>query len=85
MHMAAALKTPSVVLFGPSNRAQWAPWQAPHTLLWAGDYCSLPPPGAVDTDTPERYLAAIPVNDVIRAVNRQLTLSAAPVVTSTFR
>ncbi|CAI1132026.1 Lipopolysaccharide core heptosyltransferase rfaQ [Serratia quinivorans] len=85
MHMAAALKTPSVVLFGPSNRAQWAPWQAPHTLLWAGDYCSLPPPGAVDTDTPERYLAAIPVNDVIRAVSRQLTLSAAPVVTSTFR
>ncbi|CAI1060208.1 putative lipopolysaccharide heptosyltransferase III [Serratia quinivorans] len=85
MHMAAALKTPSVVLFGPSNRAQWAPWQAPHTLLWAGDYCSLPPPGAVDTNTPERYLAAIPVNDVIRAVSRQLTLSAAPVVTSTFR
>ncbi|CAI1212272.1 Lipopolysaccharide core heptosyltransferase rfaQ [Serratia quinivorans] len=85
MHMAAALKTPSVVLFGPSNRAQWAPWQAPHTLLWAGDYCSLPPPGAVDTDTPERYLAAIPVNDVIRAVSRQLTLSAAPVVTSVFR
>jgi heptosyltransferase-3 len=85
MHMAAALKTPSVVLFGPSNRVQWAPWQAPHTLLWAGDYCSLPPPGAVDTDTPERYLAAIPVNDVIRAVSRQLTLSAAPVVTSTFR
>ncbi len=85
MHMAAALKTPSVVLFGPSNRAQWAPWQAPHTLLWAGDYCSLPPPGAVDTDTPERYLAAIPVSDVIRAVSRQLTLSAAPVVTSAFR
>lgn len=71
MHMAAALHTPSVVLFGPSNLAQWSPWQAPHILLWAGDYRSLPSPEEVDTDTPERYLDAIPVDDVIRAVNRQ--------------
>ncbi len=72
MHMAAALKTPSVVLFGPSNLAQWSPWQAPHTLLWAGDYRSLPPSDAIDTGTSERYLAAIPVSDVIRAVSQQL-------------
>lgn len=85
MHMAAALKTPSVVLFGPSNRAQWAPWQAPHTLLWAGDYCSLPPPDAVDTDTPERYLVAIPVSDVIRAISQQLTGSAPSIVKSAHR
>ncbi|MDU3925664.1 MAG: putative lipopolysaccharide heptosyltransferase III [Enterobacter asburiae] len=82
MHMAAALNTPSVVLFGPSNRAQWAPWQAPHTLLWAGDYCSLPPPDTVDTDTPERYLAVIPVSDVIRAVSQQLTGSVSSTVKS---
>lgn len=72
MHMAAAVQTPSVVLFGPSNRAQWSPWQAPHTLLWAGDYRSLPPPDAVDTNTRERYLAAIPVGDVIAAVDKQM-------------
>lgn len=72
MHMAAALNTPSVVLFGPSNLAQWSPWQAPHTLLWAGDYRPLPAPEAVDTSTHERYLAAIPAGDVIQAVNRQL-------------
>jgi heptosyltransferase-3 len=82
MHMAAALNTSSVVLFGPSNRAQWAPWQAPHTLLWAGDYCSLPPPDTVDTNTPERYLAAIPVSDVIRAVSQQLTGSVSSTVKS---
>ncbi|HHX0693490.1 TPA: putative lipopolysaccharide heptosyltransferase III, partial [Yersinia enterocolitica] len=40
MHMAAALQTPAVVLFGPSNLNQWHPWQAPHTLLWAGHYRS---------------------------------------------
>lgn len=72
MHMAAALNTPSVVLFGPSDLARWSPWQAPHTLLWAGDYRPLPAPDAVDTNTRERYLAAIPAGDVIQAVNRQL-------------
>ncbi|CAI1619040.1 putative lipopolysaccharide heptosyltransferase III [Serratia marcescens] len=81
MHMAAALNTPSVVLFGPSDLAQWSPWQAPHTLLWAGDYRPLPAPGSVDTNTRERYLAAIPACDVIQAVNRQL----ASIVESTQR
>ncbi len=74
MHMAAALRTPSVVLFGPSNLQQWSPWQAPHILLWAGNYRSLPKPDDVDTTTPERYLEAIPVSDVIQAVNHQLMI-----------
>ena len=72
MHMAAALQTPSVVLFGPSNLQQWSPWQAPHTLLWAGDYRQLPKTDAVDTSTPERYLDSIPSGDVVRAINHQL-------------
>ncbi|CQI95553.1 putative lipopolysaccharide heptosyltransferase III [Yersinia rohdei] len=69
MHMAAALQTPAVVLFGPSNLNQWHPWQAPHTLLWAGHYRTLPHPNEIDTDTNDRYLNAIPVNDVIDAVD----------------
>lgn len=72
MHMAAALKTPSVVLFGPSDVDQWHPWQSRHTLIWAGDYRSLPAVEAVDTSTDERYLSAIPVHDVIRAIEQQL-------------
>lgn len=72
MHMAAALQTPSVVLFGPSNLQQWSPWQAPYTRLWAGDYRALPQTDQVDTDTSERYLEAIPANDVIRAIDYQL-------------
>jgi heptosyltransferase III len=69
MHMAAALQTPAVVLFGPSNLNQWHPWQAPHTLLWAGDYRTLPHPNEIDTDTIDRYLNAIPVSKVIDAVD----------------
>ncbi|CFQ85304.1 putative lipopolysaccharide core biosynthesis protein [Yersinia frederiksenii] len=69
MHMAAALQTPAVVLFGPSNLNQWHPWQAPHTLLWAGHFRTLPHPNEIDTDTTDRYLNAIPVNEVIEAVD----------------
>lgn len=69
MHMAAALQTPAVVLFGPSNLNQWHPWQAPHTLLWAGHYRTLPLPNEIDTETTDRYLNAIPVNEVIEAVD----------------
>ncbi|MFA3777324.1 putative lipopolysaccharide heptosyltransferase III [Yersinia sp. 1652 StPb PI] len=69
MHMAAALQTPAVVLFGPSNLNQWHPWQAPHTLLWAGHYRTLPHPNEIDTDTTDRYLNAIPVSEVISAVD----------------
>lgn len=82
MHMAAALQTPSVVLFGPSNLKQWSPWQAPHTLLWAGDYRPLPAPDEVDTDTLERYLDAIPPEEVIRAVDHQLANLTTPVTQS---
>lgn len=77
MHMAAALQTPSVVLFGPSNLDQWYPWQAPHTLIWAGNYRSLPSPEEINTGTSERYLDAIPVADVITAVVRRLALRVA--------
>ncbi|WP_369790626.1 putative lipopolysaccharide heptosyltransferase III [Rouxiella sp. WC2420] len=72
MHMAAALQTPCVVLFGPSNLAQWSPWQVKHTLLWAGDYRILPTPEEVNTNTEERYLDAISVIDVIQAIDQQL-------------
>jgi heptosyltransferase-3 len=68
-HMAAALKTASVVLFGPTNIIQWHPWEVPHTLIWAGDYRDLPSFREIDTDTSERYLAAIPVEDVKKAVD----------------
>ena len=72
MHMAAALQTPSVVLFGPSNIKQWYPWQAPHKMLWAGDYRALPYYTEIDTNTEERYLEAIPVEDVIKAAEEYI-------------
>lgn len=39
MHMAAALQTPCVALFGPSGDIEWGPWQVPHRLLTANMSC----------------------------------------------
>lgn len=72
MHMAAALGTPLVALFGPSKLVFWRPWQAKGEVIWAGDYGPLPDPDNVDTHTDERYLDAIPVDAVITAAKRLL-------------
>lgn len=72
MHMAAALQTPLVALFGPSKLTFWKPWQATGEVIWAGDFGPLPDPDDVDTHTSERYLNAIPVQAVIDAAERLL-------------
>lgn len=72
MHMAAALKTPCVALFGPSKLTFWRPWQVKGEVIWAGDFAPLPDPDAVDTSTGERYLDAIPVETVLAAARRLL-------------
>ncbi|MFP1750052.1 putative lipopolysaccharide heptosyltransferase III [Lonsdalea quercina] len=73
MHMAAALQTPSIALFGPSKLHFWRPWQAPGEVIWAGDYGTLPDPDDIDTGTQQRYLDLIPVEAVTAAVRRQLS------------
>lgn len=72
MHMAAALKTPLVALFGPSKLFHWSPWKHIGEVLWAGNYGELPDPDDVNTNTQTRYLSLIPVEDVLSAVRGQL-------------
>lgn len=44
-HMAAAVKTPSVVIFGSSNRVHWRPWtDAPNEIVFESFHCQ-PCPG----------------------------------------
>ncbi|MCL2830384.1 MAG: putative lipopolysaccharide heptosyltransferase III [Betaproteobacteria bacterium] len=33
MHIAAAVGTPVVALFGPSSEREWGPWQVPHRIV----------------------------------------------------
>ncbi|WP_034918414.1 putative lipopolysaccharide heptosyltransferase III [Erwinia sp. 9145] len=67
MHMAAALNTPCIALFGPTKLTQWRPWGEHNRVIWAGDYAPLPSPDSIDTKTSLRYLSAIPVEDVVNA------------------
>ncbi|WP_346826568.1 putative lipopolysaccharide heptosyltransferase III [Serratia inhibens] len=72
MHMAAALQTPCIALFGPSKLVFWRPWQVNGCVIWAGDFGTLPDPDAINTGTDERYLDLIPTDAVIAAARSQL-------------
>jgi heptosyltransferase-3 len=39
MHLAAAVGTPVVALFGPSNEREWGPWRVPHRIVSADFSC----------------------------------------------
>jgi ADP-heptose:LPS heptosyltransferase len=64
-HLATALRTPSVVLFGPTSPAEWGPppdrpW---HRALWAGRR------GDPHADSPDPGLLEIRVADVLAALD----------------
>jgi ADP-heptose:LPS heptosyltransferase len=63
-HLATAVATPSVVLFGPTSPAQWGPPATPHHVaLWAGRT------GDPHGDRPDDGLLAIDVADVTAALD----------------
>lgn len=63
-HLATALRTPSVLLFGPCSPAEWGPPpdRVSHRVLWAGRI------GDPHGDAPDPGLLAITVDDVLRAL-----------------
>ncbi len=70
-HIAAAVNTPSVVIFGSSNRDHWRPWtDAPNEIVFetlpcqpcAGHFCA-------EFDEPE-CIKRIPVESVIKAIEK---------------
>jgi ADP-heptose:LPS heptosyltransferase len=65
-HLATALGTPSVVLFGPSSPAAWGPPadRSRHVVLWAGQR------GDPHADRPDHGLLALDVEDVCAALAR---------------
>jgi ADP-heptose:LPS heptosyltransferase len=80
-HLATALRTPSVVLFGPTSPALWGPppdrpW---HRALWAGTsgdpHGRLPDPGllALDVDQVTEALAGLPAAEAPRPARRATT------------
>ena len=39
MHLAAAMGTPAVALFGPSGEHEWRPWRVAHRIVASGHAC----------------------------------------------
>lgn len=71
-HLATALGTPSVVLFGPSSPARWGPPpdRPLHRVLWAGRT------GPANGPRPDPGLLEITVGDVVEALAAVDRLSA---------
>jgi len=42
MHIAAAMQTPVVALFGPSGELEWGPWQVPHRVVASSAHACRP-------------------------------------------
>ena len=59
-HLATALGTPGVLLFGPSSPHAWGPPAGLHRVLWARRE------GDPHADRPDPGLLAIGVRDVVR-------------------
>ena len=69
-HIAAAVKTPLIALFGATNHIFWRPWSDNMIQFWAGDYRPMPP--REQRDRNEMYLSVIPAEDVIAAIDKIL-------------
>lgn len=75
MHMAAALRTPTVALFGPSNDLIWGPWQTPHRLIKTDVPCRPCGLDGCGNSKISDCLQVIPASRVIAAVNDLLSTS----------
>lgn len=75
-HIAAAVKTPSVVIFGSSNRDHWRPWTtAPYEIVFQPFDCQPCPGYECRSFGDSRCVTSIPAEAVIAAITRLLRRS----------
>ena len=73
-HIAAAVNTPSVVIFGSSNRDHWRPWtDAPNEIVFTEFPCQPCPGYECKQFGDARCILEVPVSAVVDAVTRVLT------------
>lgn len=69
-HIAAAVNTPVICLFGATDHIFWRPWTDKIIQFWAGNYETMPPRSQLDRN--KKYLSVIPATDVIEATKKML-------------
>jgi len=75
MHVAAAVKTPVVALFGASREQNWRPWGDGHLVLKRDPFCSQLRRKRCEVTKRCECLETLRVEEVIAAVEEQLTKS----------
>jgi predicted lipopolysaccharide heptosyltransferase III len=75
-HMASAVHTPSVVIFGSSNREHWRPWANPLSEIVHEEMPCQPCPGytCAEFDHPE-CIRRVPVERVLQSIERVMQKS----------
>jgi heptosyltransferase-3 len=73
MHIAAAVQTPTVALFGPSSEWSWRPWHCPHELVLGDCSCKKTRKFICDKSRPYPCMAGISVESVKGAVARVMS------------
>ena len=68
MHIASAMQTPVVALFGPSGEFNWGPWQVPHRVVASGHTCRPCGNDGCGGGKVSECLTNLPVSEVLQAV-----------------
>ena len=68
MHIAAAMQTPVVALFGPSGEFNWGPWQVPHRVVASDHACRPCGNDGCGGGKVSECLSTLPVSAVLQAV-----------------
>ncbi|GAA5162546.1 putative lipopolysaccharide heptosyltransferase III [Viridibacterium curvum] len=76
MHIAAAVGTPCVALFGPSGDREWGPWMVRHEIVTSSHPCRPCGQDGCGGGKVSECLTTIPVQQVLAAVDRVLGAEA---------
>lgn len=73
MHIAAAMGTPVVALFGPSGEKEWGPWRVAHRVVASGHPCRPCGLDGCGGGKVSECLTTLPATAVLAAVNELLS------------
>ncbi len=74
MHIAAAMQTPVVVVFGPSGEIEWGPWRVKQRVITSKHPCRPCGLDGCGGGKVSECLTSIPVERVLGAINELLAL-----------
>ncbi|MDP1682388.1 MAG: glycosyltransferase family 9 protein, partial [Burkholderiales bacterium] len=73
MHIAAAMQTPVLALFGPSGDKEWGPWMVPHRVITSDHSCRPCGQDGCGGGKISECLTTLPVEHVLQAVDDLLS------------